>query len=478
AERQTDGASGFFVQNTVDGLVNNTILFDIGNPNNLEADSNSLDVGQANLLVAPEFAGILQFGGLASEDLTGSDVGDAVINATTNNPPADDDMDNPPSDDSDDSDDDMDNPPNPPVDDMDNPPSDDSDDSDDDMDNPPSDDSDDGSQSIIQDGTTSVALDTELLQTAAGLNLTGTNGTEEPVSEQFAVGFDITEESDFAYNQQDGFTPVAGEIEHTGTVTFNSEIGEITVGNFRIGFNAERQTDNTSGFFVQNTVDGAVAAGTILFDVSNPDSLEADSDSLDVGQSDLLVAPEFAEILQDNNLASDNLTGADVGDAVINATTDINDDPDLDTDIFRFRRLGDPISSYLYAAEEEAESIRANFSDTFEEEGLAFKVGVEPDDDLIALYRFQSLNNPGRYLYVGEEERASINANFSESFTEEGLAFYVYGVGAEEATEFSRFRNLNLADTYLYATGEEAESIRNNFADTFVEEGPAFEVEI
>ncbi|HHP7230654.1 MAG TPA: hypothetical protein ACFCUY_07325, partial [Xenococcaceae cyanobacterium] len=130
---------------------------------------------------------------------------------------------------------------------------------------------------LVKDGITSVTLDTELLQTAAGLTFTGTEATVEPVSQQFAIGFDITEESDFAYDEQDGFTPIEGEIEHTGTVTFDSDnFGEVTVGNFRIGFNAERQTDGASGFFVQNTVDGLVN-NTILFDIGNPNNLEADS---------------------------------------------------------------------------------------------------------------------------------------------------------------------------------------------------------
>ena len=79
---------------------------------------------------------------------------------------------------------------------------------------------------------------------------------------------------------------------------------------------------------------------------------------------------------------------------------------------------------------------------------------------------------------MGEEERANINANFSDNFFEEGLAFYVYGVGSGKATEFFRFRNVNVPDTYIYVTDGEAESIRNNFADTFAEEGVAFEVEI
>lgn len=158
--------------------------------------------------------------------------------------------------------------------------------------------------------------------------------------------------------------------------------------------------------------------------------------------------------------------------------TVLSDSDLLDTEIYRFRRLGEDVSSYLFVAEEEAQSIRDNFADTYEEEGIAFEVGLETSDELIPLYRFQSNNNPGKYLYVGEEERVNINENFSESFTEEGLAFYVYGVGAEAATEFTRFRNLNSPENYLYATGEEAQNIRDNFATTFEEEGAAFEVDI
>ncbi len=40
-----------------------------------------------------------------------------------------------------------------------------------------------------------------------------------------------------------------------------------------------------------------------------------------------------------------------------------------------------------------------------------------------------------------------------------------------------RFQSLNVAGTYLYAAGAEADNIRNNFPN-FLEEGPAFEVVI
>ena len=173
--------------------------------------------------------------------------------------------------------------------------------------------------SIVQDGTTSVSLDTDLLETAAGLTLAGSDNTIEPASEEFALGFDITEESNFIFNFQEGFSPVGGEIEHTGTVNFESVAGDITVGDFTIGFDPSRQTEDISGFFVQNTVDSAVGDGTILFDVGNPENIEANESKLDLENSNLLVSPEFADVLQSTGLSADNLTGADVGDVTVNA---------------------------------------------------------------------------------------------------------------------------------------------------------------
>lgn len=69
-----------------------------------------------------------------------------------------------------------------------------------------------------------------------------------------------------------------------------------------------------------------------------------------------------------------------------------------------------------------------------------------------------------------------IKENFSEAFIEEGLAFYVYGVGANKGTPFSRFENTDLPGTYLFVGPAEAESIEANFSN-FANEGIAFEVD-
>ena len=149
----------------------------------------------------------------------------------------------------------------------------------------------------------------------------------------------------------------------------------------------------------------------------------------------------------------------------------------LDTAFFRFQNFNVP-GTYLYATGTEAQNIRNNLPG-FVEEGVAFNAAIEPDDELIPFFRFQSNSRPGTYVFVGTEERNGIlgDPNLSSTFTEEGIAFYAYGAGANEETAFSRFQNSNIPGTYLYAAGEEANNIRNNFPG-FFDEGTAFEAAI
>jgi hypothetical protein len=165
----------------------------------------------------------------------------------------------------------------------------------------------------VNGGVTSVALDTATLSTAAGLNLSGTNGTVQPASSQFNAGFAISPRSSFQYDSVTG-APLSGSIEHTGTVSFATDaLGTVTVGNFSVGFDPARKSDKASGFYVQDTA----GTGAILFDVSNPGSLNASASSWNVSGADLLVSPEFNGFLNSRGLASTNLTGADVGDVAI-----------------------------------------------------------------------------------------------------------------------------------------------------------------
>jgi hypothetical protein len=252
ADRVSEAASGFFVADTVSV---NAPLFDISNPKILTVEGSELLINDADLLVSPELAAVL-----GNEALVGADVGDARIDADLSGSSA---------------------------------------------------------AFTIESGLTSVALDTELLSAAANLDLIRTDNVESPVNDHFQVGFKITEATDFTFGLEDGFMPISGSIEHSGTLSFEldgypivSEVPTLELGNFSIGFDADRVSETASGFFVADTV----SVDAPLFDISNPEILTVEEDELVIDVADLLVSPELAAVL-----GNDALVGADVGDARIDA---------------------------------------------------------------------------------------------------------------------------------------------------------------
>ncbi|MCC5806964.1 MAG: PEP-CTERM sorting domain-containing protein [Opitutales bacterium] len=179
---------------------------------------------------------------------------------------------------------------------------------------------------IVVGGGTSVSLNTDLLESAANLRLSGATPTATPAADfgggdGFAtVAYNIEPTTTFSYT--DGLASFSGAITHSGTVSF--ELGpdftsEVTFGDFTIGFDGARAVGDASGFFVQNTLSGDFD-GLILFDVSTPGSVIADSTQLQIAGSDLLVSPELGGFLFDNDFSSSNLTGAAVGLAQVDAT--------------------------------------------------------------------------------------------------------------------------------------------------------------
>ena len=162
-------------------------------------------------------------------------------------------------------------------------------------------------------GETSVLLDVDLLSSAAGLDLSsvssdvgkgnlGTGSVAFDINPRDAASLPTT----FSYTPG-ALAPFSGAIEHTGSVFFNNDTVE--VGNFTIGFDADRVTNVNSGFFVESTT----GVSAILFDVGNVTGLSATSQALGI-EASLLVSPEFAGFLGDTGL-----TGADVGDAAVKA---------------------------------------------------------------------------------------------------------------------------------------------------------------
>ena len=291
-------------------------------------------------------------------------------------------------------------------------------------------------------------------------------------------------------NQNGGFT-VFGEVLGQSDLDILDTIASIEPRDGRIFFGQDafkelplilddpNQTPTGDEDFVRYSNITVAQGSELTFTVennSNPSLVNAIISNNQLVLDDIPDQVGTAEI----TIRATDLAGDFVEDT-FSVTIDDSVDPTmgpLDTAFFRFQNSHVP-GTYLYATGAEAQNIRDNFP-VFVEEGVAFNAAIEPNDELIIpLYRFQNNQLPGTYLFVGEQERNSINAdpNFSSTFTEEGIAFYVYGAGANEETAFSRFQNSNILGTYLYAAGGEADNIRNNFPG-FIDEGIAFEATI
>ncbi|NJM68758.1 MAG: hypothetical protein HC862_00275 [Scytonema sp. RU_4_4] len=147
----------------------------------------------------------------------------------------------------------------------------------------------------VQSGVTSVYHDLSYLS-SIGLNLTGTDNTVEPINSNFLVGFNIAPATNFTFSDVNGLTPILGIIEHNGTVTFNNQT---TVGNFSVGLDPTRATNNASGLFLKDTV----SLNTALFDLSAPETVVFDGKNLTLTGVKLLLSPEFAGILGNPSLA-------------------------------------------------------------------------------------------------------------------------------------------------------------------------------
>ncbi|MEM7516817.1 MAG: hypothetical protein AAF368_07820, partial [Planctomycetota bacterium] len=256
--------SGFFVEATRDDpTFVAAVLFDIEAPSALNAGLDALSI-EANLRVSPELAGVL-----GNAALTGADVGDARVSATTSPPPL--------------------------------------------------------TGSLVNSGQTNVLLDVLTLSQAAGLTLAGVSqdviapGDLGPASVAFPIRPRIGAMATSFFYEPATLAPFGGSIEHSGLVFFDTAAGQVTVGDFSIGFDANRVTGVNSGFFVESTA----SIEAILFDIGAPSSLDAQAETLSIG-ADLFVSPEFAAFL--GNAA---LTGADVGDALVSATADANANPEF-----------------------------------------------------------------------------------------------------------------------------------------------------
>nr|MDJ0746211.1 hypothetical protein [Xenococcaceae cyanobacterium MO_167.B27] len=218
-----------------------------------------------------------------------------------------------------------------------------------------------------------------------------------------------------------------------------------------------------------------------------------------LNQEDLTLTLDFRE----NQSGTENITVRATADGQsVENTFSVTVNPVIDPiedviELYRFRNTTTETGTYIYVGEAERDDILAdpNVNQTFELEGvnpdgsinLAFTASTQPGENFEPFYRLSSLDNPGTFLFAGQEEYDAIFAEGSDQrdrweqqgFDTEGNdipEFYLYGVGAEQGTPFNRFQN-RANNTFLFAGPEETAAINSdpNFSGAFQDQGGAFE---
>lgn len=316
--------------------------------------------------------------------------------------------------------------------------------------------------SIVNSGTTSVSLDLPLLELAAGITLVSANTDGEAFSEEFQLGFPIIEDTDFTF-ETEPFTPVDGTIKHSGMVTLNLNDAPVTVGDFSISFDASRVSNTASGFFVSDTTEDALNL-EILFDISAPGNVTTD-EGLIISEADLLVAPELA-----NALGSSDLTGADIGDARIDAST-TNIDEDVAGDfVYRFFNNNNGVHFYT-GSETERDAVLE--LDNFSFEGVSYESvdSLTGDPEPSPIYRFFN-QDTGAHLYtISEAERDATQE--LDNFSFEGEAFFAYPTEEEGTIPIYRFFNTFTGAHFYTPSVAERDNVEANLPD-FISEGIAY----
>jgi hypothetical protein len=315
---------------------------------------------------------------------------------------------------------------------------------------------------LVNSGTTSVSLDLPLLELAAGITLVSANTDGEPFSNEFQLGFPIVEDTDFSF-ETEPFAPVAGTIEHSGTVTLNLNDLEVTVGDFSIGFDASRVSDTASGFFVSDTTEDVLNL-EVLFDISSPGNVTTEG-GLTISEADLLVAPELA-----NALGFSGLTGADIGDTRIDASTsNINEDIDSNL-VYRF--LNNNTGVHFYTGNEVERDVVLELPN-FNFEGASYQ-SIDPltgNPEPSPVYRFLN-QDTGVHLYTTSEvERESVQT--MDNFSFEGEAFFAYDNEVDGTIPIYRFFNTLTGAHFYTPSAAERDNVEDNLPD-FQSEGIAY----
>lgn len=168
---------------------------------------------------------------------------------------------------------------------------------------------------LVVGGQSNLFLDPAVLG-SLGITISGTAGTV-PAAPGFTVAYpisarDATPNTTFSYDPNDFFGTFSGVIEHTGTLTLQSALGTINLGDFTVGYDATRVNAVRSGFFIGDNVD----LDAPLFDIAAANATIVATPTVLQMNGSLLLSIEAA-----TGLGNPILAGLNVGNGFVDAVS-------------------------------------------------------------------------------------------------------------------------------------------------------------
>ncbi len=230
----------------------------------------------------------------------------------------------------------------------------------------------------------------------------------------------------------------------------------------------------------------------------NSPGIDAGNNNFVIGQGDIVGTARILNGTVDIGAYEANNSTFEPPEPPVIPELPVNPEPSGSIELFRFRNTTVSTGTYVFVGAEEGNTILndPNLSGSFALDGVnsdgssvntAFVASTEPGENLEGFYRLSSLDNPGTFLFVGQQEYDAIFAQSSDQrdrwerqgFDTEGNdipEFYLYGVGANLGTAFNRFQNRE-NNTFLFAGPDETAAINSdpNLSAAFLDQGGAFE---
>ncbi|NTW28211.1 MAG: hypothetical protein HGA39_02455 [Coriobacteriia bacterium] len=131
-------------------------------------------------------------------------------------------------------------------------------------------------------------------------------------------------------------------------------------------------------------------------------------------------------------------------------------------------------SHFYTASAEERDVVIGRWSSTYTYEGPAYSVNTANPNNSAPLYRFYNKLNGSHFYTASAEERDTVIALWSSTYTYEGPAYCVCAANVVGATLVFRFYNKLNGSHFYTASAEERDTVVALWSSTYTYEGPVF----